>query len=134
MRRRAFLSLLGVGLAGYALDPDRALWVPGRKTYFVLPPQMKIPIGNVVLWDAQRGCWSLASWQGDGHSPMGVVAGYQRHGMLVVQVRGAVKVKLAAGNGIVPAFINSADPYGCGGYHSVLDEKGNLYSVGPWRA
>ena len=25
-------------MAGSVLDPERLLWVPGRKTYFVMPP------------------------------------------------------------------------------------------------
>lgn len=40
MTRRGFLSALGVGgvataAAGWGLDPERALWVPGAKTIFV---------------------------------------------------------------------------------------------------
>lgn len=31
MNRRGFLSLLGAGAAALALDPERALWVPGKK-------------------------------------------------------------------------------------------------------
>lgn len=34
MNRRAFLGSLAALTAGMALDPERALWVPGRKTYF----------------------------------------------------------------------------------------------------
>lgn len=34
MNRRAFLGSLASLAAGMALDPERALWVPGRKTYF----------------------------------------------------------------------------------------------------
>jgi hypothetical protein len=37
MNRRAFLTTLAAGLAGAALDPERLLWVPGKKTIF-LPP------------------------------------------------------------------------------------------------
>lgn len=38
MHRRTFLCSLGLAAAGMALDPELALWVPGRKTYFDLPP------------------------------------------------------------------------------------------------
>lgn len=42
MNRRGFLRLLGLSAAGalapdLTLDPERALWVPGAKTFF-LPP------------------------------------------------------------------------------------------------
>lgn len=36
MNRRGFLGSLAALTAGMALDPERALWVPGRKTYFDL--------------------------------------------------------------------------------------------------
>ena len=35
MNRRGFFGLLGAGLAGFALDPERLLWVPGQKTFFL---------------------------------------------------------------------------------------------------
>ncbi len=37
MNRRNFLQFAAVGL-GMALDPERLLWVPGRKTIFIPPP------------------------------------------------------------------------------------------------
>ena len=36
--RRAFLSLLTAAAAGLVLDPERLLWVPGRKTIFLPTP------------------------------------------------------------------------------------------------
>ena len=39
--RRNFLKLVGAGLAGAALDPDRLLWRPGAKTISI-PPAPKI--------------------------------------------------------------------------------------------
>jgi predicted fused transcriptional regulator/phosphomethylpyrimidine kinase len=36
MERRGFLRLLGLGGAAMVLDPERALWVPGRVTTFDL--------------------------------------------------------------------------------------------------
>lgn len=36
MNRRAFLGSLSALSAGMLLDPERALWVPGRRTYFDL--------------------------------------------------------------------------------------------------
>ena len=35
--RRAFFGWLGVLTVGMVLDPERALWVPGRRTYFDFP-------------------------------------------------------------------------------------------------
>jgi hypothetical protein len=34
MNRRAFLGLSSAALAAYTLDPERALWVPGQRSYF----------------------------------------------------------------------------------------------------
>ena len=46
MNRRSFLSMLGVGAAATAFDPERLLWVPGVKTIFVpAPPRILKPIG-----------------------------------------------------------------------------------------
>lgn len=41
MTRRSFLTAATAALAGAVLDPERLLWVPGRRTYFdfgALPP------------------------------------------------------------------------------------------------
>lgn len=35
VNRRAFLGLLASAAAGAVLDPERLLWVPGRKTIFI---------------------------------------------------------------------------------------------------
>ena len=37
MNRRAFFGALGAGAAGFVIDPERLLWRPGAKTFF-LPP------------------------------------------------------------------------------------------------
>jgi hypothetical protein len=42
MNRRGFLTSLGAAAAAFALDPERALWVPGAKT-------ISIPAVRVVL-------------------------------------------------------------------------------------
>ena len=44
MRRRDFLHVLSAALAGAVLDPERLLWVPGQKTFF-LPSQMSSELG-----------------------------------------------------------------------------------------
>ena len=41
MNRRAFLRALGLASAGFALDPERLLWVPGQRTFF-LPPTKSV--------------------------------------------------------------------------------------------
>jgi hypothetical protein len=38
MNRRGFLSLLGIGAATAAVDPERLLWVPGRKLISIPKP------------------------------------------------------------------------------------------------
>lgn len=45
MNRRSFLRLAGIGAAGMALDPERLLWVPGQKTFFLptVKPYVTIP-------------------------------------------------------------------------------------------
>lgn len=40
MRRRAFLQSLAAGVAGFALDPERLLWVPGQRVFFFTPPPL----------------------------------------------------------------------------------------------
>lgn len=39
MNRRGFLGAIGAALAAATLDPERALWIPGAKT-FSLPPAL----------------------------------------------------------------------------------------------
>ncbi len=38
MNRRGFLNLLGLSAGTMVLDPEKLLWVPGKKTIFVPPP------------------------------------------------------------------------------------------------
>jgi hypothetical protein len=49
MNRRGFLRLLGLGAAGYVLDPELALWVPGQKTIFDLGGIVQPTGGNTFL-------------------------------------------------------------------------------------
>lgn len=50
MNRRNFLRLLGLTAAAAVLDPERLLWVPGRTTYFVMPPaETVIRAGNTFI-------------------------------------------------------------------------------------
>lgn len=48
MNRRRFLSLLGLAAPAMALDPERALWVPGEKSIFDLgaSPARVIELGD----------------------------------------------------------------------------------------
>ena len=41
MNRRAFLNALTAAAAGFALDSERLLWTPGRKTIFVPSPSVE---------------------------------------------------------------------------------------------
>ena len=42
MNRRGFLAALA-GAAAYALDPERALWVPGKKLISIPAPRVVLP-------------------------------------------------------------------------------------------
>jgi hypothetical protein len=52
VNRRSFLQALGVGAAGAALamvhDPEKALWVPGQRTYFDVRPGLHLRAGDWV--------------------------------------------------------------------------------------
>ena len=51
MNRRLFLQSLSLGVGGMILDPELALWVPGRKTIF-LPSVARfdgIVISGIIL-------------------------------------------------------------------------------------
>lgn len=51
MNRRHFLNVLGAGTAGMVLDPERLLWVPGQRTFF-LPSATVIRDSAYALWPA----------------------------------------------------------------------------------
>lgn len=63
-RRRLFSTLAGAAAAAIAYDPEKALWVPGRKTWSIPPRQitvlptsavrMKITCVTVGFTDAGR--------------------------------------------------------------------------------
>lgn len=46
MNRRGFLAAVSGAAAAFALDPERALWVPGRKKIFIPKPRV-LPIVSV---------------------------------------------------------------------------------------
>jgi hypothetical protein len=52
VNRRWFLGLLGTGVAGAVFDPELALWVPGRQTYFdlgtIVRPQPRVSMSQMV--------------------------------------------------------------------------------------
>ena len=52
MNRRELLKLLLSGAAGYALDVDRLLWVPGVKKIFI--PSGNISISSIVDIELKR--------------------------------------------------------------------------------
>lgn len=49
MNRRGFLGALATLAAGHVLDPERLLWVPGAKTFFLPSPYVT---GEAVLTTA----------------------------------------------------------------------------------
>jgi hypothetical protein len=54
MNRRAFLQALLAGSAGFALDPERLLWVPGAKTIFL--PSVPNPT-DWTAWNYVTVAW-----------------------------------------------------------------------------
>ena len=49
MNRRRFLGLTVAGAAGMLLDPERLLWVPGKKYVFLAQPKVKgVTIAQLV--------------------------------------------------------------------------------------
>lgn len=54
MNRRSFLGLSGASLAGFALDPERLLWVPGQRSYFDLgqrAARLPVDVWFDAVWD-----------------------------------------------------------------------------------
>ncbi len=49
MNRRGFLSALAGAVAAAAYDPERALWVPGRKKIFIPPAPPLSTIRRVLI-------------------------------------------------------------------------------------
>lgn len=83
--RRDVLRLLGLGAAGLALDPERRLWVQGRKTYIIPAPRPALAADlsdvlsdgrwHYVTIDEKGQVWSLDGVVAEpigGHWPPGV--------------------------------------------------------------
>ena len=88
MHRRTFLSLTAGALSGFVLDPERLLWRPGAKTFFLPTPRMKTwEVGTVLRLDPVKG-WTLM------HGPLvpGTVLGVwdgtqvETHGVMFARV------------------------------------------------
>ncbi len=56
MNRRLFLSSLTAAAAGFALDPERLLWVPGARKFF-------LPVREFTEFDRDEALWQ-AQWLG----------------------------------------------------------------------
>jgi hypothetical protein len=63
MNRRGFLSTLGLGFTSLALDPEKLLWVPGKKRIFIPPTpasgwdkQFAVPIA-IALEDIKKDAY-----------------------------------------------------------------------------
>jgi len=61
MNRRAFLASLG-GAAALALDPERALWVPGAKLISIPAPRVLVP-ETWVIPPGGRVSYQEFSWE-----------------------------------------------------------------------
>ncbi len=59
MNRRAFLAAFTGGAAAFALDPERALWVPGKRVISV----PAAPNGAPLLLDDQLVMMSQLFWK-----------------------------------------------------------------------
>ena len=108
MDRRSFLGLLGAGAAGFALDPERLLWRPGQRTFF-LPTLSHINLvraGDLVTYtwnyryviagDDRGNRWAypdaVTRVPPAARGPIGVVV---QASPLIVQIAGAVNVASA---------------------------------------
>ena|SRR5688572_15395958 len=77
MNRRSFLGLSAAAAAGFTLDPDLAMWVPGKRTYFDLGPNLGLCPGDWVTYESGRDIfssgthddWNFTTWLAD---PRGV--------------------------------------------------------------
>lgn len=61
MNRRGFLQLLGAGATGLVLDPERLLWVPGQKTFFLPSISLVGVDSRYTRWyrEAERLRWKM---------------------------------------------------------------------------
>jgi hypothetical protein len=91
MNRRLFLSTLGLAAAGMALDPERLLWVPGRKTIFLPAVQKGLTAtlldingrqvaaawlnGDIAEFGPFKDAHTISHYQIDGH-PFGLLSGH----------------------------------------------------------
>jgi hypothetical protein len=69
LTRRGFLGLTTAALAGFALDPERSLWVKGAKTIFLPPTTVLAAEADEMeyLLAGIGGPWLLPSWRHDGY-------------------------------------------------------------------
>ena len=83
MNRRHFVTALTAATAGFTLDPERLLWVPGKKTYFDSvrwPMQVSYRLGmySVTLRDAQEMVIATETFVPTHVIAMPVVLGHDR--------------------------------------------------------
>lgn len=63
--RRAFLGTLAAAVAGVSFDPERLLWVPGRKTIVDLAgPRLVVPPYTWSILSGRVSVLSEAPWDG----------------------------------------------------------------------
>lgn len=50
MNRRSFLQDLAIAASALAVDPERLLWTPGKKTLFIPQIEESVPALFLVTW------------------------------------------------------------------------------------
>jgi len=95
VNRRAFLALAAASAAGFALDPERALWVPGAKTIF-LPPERTVVaagVGDIEAFIAGVGAPFVTDGVWRGAKPLAEAMRWvsdAEHALLVARGRRAI--------------------------------------------
>lgn len=74
MNRRGFLGALAAGAAAFAIDPERALWVPGAKTISIPRPRvitissrlrLEFEIGDIIRFGGDPQPYTVTAVQPD---------------------------------------------------------------------
>lgn len=116
MDRRTFFRL-GAGAAiALALDPERALWVPGQKTYFLPSPQIRPAIGDFVAFvEAIHGPLGSSFMDREGNRYVRVATGAMR--TITPKTAGSVGVVSVYDRDHALLMVDGVTPKGVGIYH-----------------
>jgi hypothetical protein len=100
MDRRQFLRLAGAAIAGgMVLDPDRLLWVPGAKTYFL--PDTTIVEASTLEEALRAGLLARVPNGHGGWCDMELVLGGRYGQQLDERVRAEIAAIVAMGGKVV---------------------------------